>query len=68
MLVNVTPVGAPTVAARAFVESHTWPPTAAATLLPLVGATATMAVDSAARIRQVVPPFCVCQRFWLPLT
>jgi hypothetical protein len=41
---NVTPLGAPTVAASALVETNTWPPLATTTLLPFVGATDTVAV------------------------
>src|SRR3954462_5450469 len=67
MFANVTPVGAPTVAASAFVVTKTCCPTATTTLLPFVGATDAMP-GNAPRFRQVLPPSRLCQRFWFPLT
>ena len=72
MSVNVTPFGAPTVAARAFVETSTVGPSPTTTLLPLLGATCTMAVmkDSETEVsaRQLLPASVVCHRFWLLVT
>ena len=67
MLVNVTPFGAPTVAASAFVVTNTCVPLATTTLLPFVGATDGLP-GNAPMLRQVPPPFWLCHRFWLPLT
>src|ERR1700730_15456454 len=69
MLVKVTPEGGPTVAASALVETNTCWPTAMTTLFPLALATSTLPMrGNARRIRQFVPAFWVCHRFWLPLT
>src|SRR6476660_294224 len=68
ILAKVTPEGGPTVAASAFVDTNTWLPTPMATLLPLVLATATLPVPAKGdRMRQLLPPSLLCQRFWLPL-
>src|ERR1700682_3908487 len=69
MSVKTTPLGAPTVAARALVDTKTRPPTDVTTLSPRDGATDGLpAPGKAPTIRQLVPPFRLCHRFWLPLT
>src|SRR3954452_12740701 len=66
---NTTPEGASTEAARGFVETKTWLPTATSTLLLFDGATsACPGPGKGPTMRHVLLPSWLCQRFSLPLT